>query len=72
MGTYKKKEDPRGINPNTYPDRGCEFYSTCLGNEEYPQCPFNECIEDLRDPESELYDRGRAIILKKWFSGNGK
>lgn len=60
------------IEHDTYKDTGCELYPTCLGNDEYPQCPFSVCIEDLRDPKSELYDRGTAIILKKWFLGKRK
>lgn len=68
MGTYKKKEDPRGIAPETYLDKGCELYPTCRGNEEYPQCPFVVCFEDLTSPEGEQYDRKKGMALRKWFS----
>jgi len=50
-----------------FSDTGCDLYPTCLGNEEYPQCPFSVCIEDLNDPESEMYDKEIARALLKWF-----
>jgi hypothetical protein len=50
-----------------FSDKGCELYPTCLGNDEYPQCPFSVCIEDLNDPESEMYDKEAARALLKWF-----
>ena len=54
----------------TFSDKGCELYPTCLGNEEYPQCPFRVCFEDLGDPASELYDKKQARAMRKWFLGD--
>ena len=53
----------------THSDEGCELYPTCLGNEEYPQCPFRICFEDLTDSEGEYYDRDAVIALRRWFRG---
>lgn len=44
-----------------HPDKGCELYPTCLGNDEYLQCPFARCIEDLSKEERK--------VLRKWFLG---
>ena len=57
------------IKEPTFSDKGCELYPTCLGNDEYPECPFSVCIEDLNDPQSEMYDRDTARALQKWFKG---
>ena len=51
----------------TYPDKGCELYPTCLGNDEYPYCPFIVCIEDLKDQAGEQYNREQVKALRKWF-----
>lgn len=55
------KQHPKVPDWDTYPDKGCELYPTCLGNEEYPQCPFSKCVEDM--------SREEAKVLRKWFLG---
>ena len=63
-----KNTVPLPVKMPSFSDKGCELYCTCLGNDEYPQCPFSVCIEDLNDPQSEMYDRETSRALQKWFS----
>ncbi len=58
---------PLSTKMPAFSDEGCELYPTCLGNDEYPQCPFSVCIEDLNDPQSEKYDKETAVALRNWF-----
>ncbi len=69
MSRPEGSKDSRKLPPRerVFSDIGCSLYPTCLGNEEYPQCPFSVCIEDLNDPQSEMYDRETAKALLKWF-----
>jgi len=53
------KLPPREPTYESYPDRGCKLWPTCLGNEEYPQCPFAKCIDD--------YSRSEARVIRRWF-----
>lgn len=47
------------IEHDTHKDLGCELWPSCLGNDEYPQCPFVKCIEDSNKAERK--------ILRRWF-----